>query len=125
MNYIKKYHLSILTALFIVVVSLVNPHKISGISKSLMHADKIIHAGIYFFFMAIIVYESRLSLTKIKLLLLSAVPIIFGIIMELSQIFLTNFRTGSIADILANIFGISMCVIICLFYSPVSKKIFR
>jgi VanZ family protein len=125
MNYFKKYHLSILTALFIVVVSLVNPHKIPDISKPLMHADKIIHAGIYFFFMAIIVYESRHSLTKIKLLLLSMIPIFFGIIMELSQNFLTHFRTGNTADILANIFGIAMCVIICLFYSPINKKIIR
>ena len=125
MNLIKKYHLSVLTALFIAVVSLINPRKMPDISKPLMHADKIIHAGVYFFFMAVIVYESRFSLTKSKLLLLSVVPVVFGAIMELSQLFLTDFRSGSIADFLANILGIAICAIICLFCDPVSKKIFK
>ncbi len=125
MSFIKKYHLSILTAIFITIVSLVNPRKMPDISRSLMHADKIIHAGVYFLFMAVIVYESRFSLTRSKLLSLSVVPVVFGAIMELSQFFLTDFRSGSIADFLANILGIAICAIICLFYDPVSKKIFK
>ena len=124
MNYIKKYHLSILTALFIIFISLVNPHKIPDISKSFTHADKIIHAGIYFFFMAVIIYESRFTITKRKLWFLTIIPILFGVIMELSQGFFTSYRSGNIPDLLSNIFGIFLCVIICLYYRPFSNKIF-
>ncbi len=123
MNYIKKYHLSILTALLIAFISLINPNKMPDVSRSITHADKIVHAGIYFFFMAVIIYESRTNLTKSKLWLLSLIPVLFGAIMELSQGMFTVCRSGNIPDLLANVFGILICVIICLYYRPISKKI--
>jgi VanZ family protein len=80
----------------------------------------------YFFLMSVIVFENRKNIGKINILLLiGVIPAFYGTLMEFLQRWLTATRTASLADILFDISGILLSIIICLAFKPLRKQIIR
>jgi VanZ family protein len=67
--------------------------------------------------MSVIIFENRRTLNSVKLLfLISLIPLLYGIMMEILQSLLTVTRTGSIYDAIFNAVGIlsSILLSICI-----------
>ena len=106
----NKNLFSIVLALVILYLSLENMQKFEKISAfvfNIPYIDKIVHLGIYFVFMSVIIFENR---NKIKtaghLFLIALIPFLYGILMEILQSTLTTNRSGSIYDVIFNSAGI-------------------
>lgn len=124
---IKKNIFSILVALGILYLSLSGAETYDKISIfSFPGADYIVHFLMYFVFMSVIVFEHRKGIVKIRILLfISLIPLFYGALMELLQSWLTVSRTGSLADLLSNLAGITVSIIICLVIKPIRKELIR
>ena len=122
---IKKNIYSILVALLIMYLSLTNSHTFDKVSLSgIPHIDKFVHFLMYFGLMSVIIYENRRNITSVKyLLMISIVPLFYGILMEILQSTLTTTRTGSIFDAMFNAIGILISVLVSLWVNPFKKKI--
>jgi VanZ family protein len=124
---IRRNILSILTAVFIAYLSLSESDSYNKIAfLNFPGADKIVHFCMYFFLMSVIVFENRKNIGKINILLLiGVIPAFYGTLMEFLQRWLTATRTASLADILFDISGILLSIIICLAFKPLRKQIIR
>jgi hypothetical protein len=127
LNMIKKNVLSILVALIIAYLSLSDADNYDKVLFfNFPGADKIIHFIMYFVFMSVIVFENRKNIGKVKILLLiTLIPLLFGALMEVLQMFLTTSRSGSVADLLSNLAGILFSFTLCLMIRPFRKQIIR
>jgi VanZ family protein len=124
---IKKYKFSILVALVILYLSLANSHTFDKVPVfNIPYFDKIVHFGMYFGLMLMIIIENRRSVRSIKhLFSLSLIPLFYGIIIEIMQSFLTVTRSGNFYDAIADLAGILVSVLIFTFIKPLKKEIFR
>ena len=115
---LKKNLFSILLALIILYLSLTNSHTFDKVSFSnIPNFDKFVHFLMYFSLMSVIIFENRKTLNSVKLLfLVSLIPLLYGIMMEILQSVLTITRTGSIYDAIFNAIGIltSILLSICI-----------
>jgi VanZ family protein len=69
--------------------------------------DKIVHFAMYFTFMFVLVYEHRFSFEKKRnAFLISLIPFLYGILMEICQGLLTKSRSADIFDVMFNTLGI-------------------
>ena len=85
------------------------------------YLDKIVHTCIYFTYTFILIVEYRDKLVSpIRYLVLSSFPFIFGLIIEILQSLLTNFRSGEILDVVVNTIGIGSAVVTWM----ILKKLF-
>ena len=127
LNMIKKNILSIFVALIIAYLSLANADDFDKVSIfNFPGADKIIHCVMYFVFMSVIVFENRKNIGKVRILLfITLVPFLYGALMEVLQVFLTTSRAGSVTDLLSNLAGILLSVVLCLTIRPFRKQIIR
>lgn len=121
---IKKNIVSIILALIIMYLSLSPSDAYENIS--LFHipsVDKLAHFCMYFLFMLTIAVENRKIIKSIsRLLLLSLIPISYGICMEILQSVLTESRTGSFSDVLFNSLGILVSIICWLLIRSLNMK---
>jgi VanZ family protein len=125
---IKKYILSILLALVILYLSLANAHTFDKVSSIIdfPNIDKVVHFGMYFSLMMVIVFENRKIIKGYKhLFLIGLLPFFYGVLMEILQATLTVTRTGSVFDALANGAGILVSIFLCLLIKPIRKEIIR
>jgi VanZ family protein len=124
---IKKHIFSILVALIIMYLSLASSQTFDKVSFVIFpNADKVVHFGMYFGFMSVIIFENRKTFKNIKLLFLTGlIPLFYGILMEILQSTITLTRTGSFYDALANTTGILVSILLCISIKPVRKEIFR
>ena len=100
--------------LFIIIGSLSNLSNVPKVSFS--NADKLVHAGCYGGCL-LIWYVATLSLnTRTKLVILSLLVFLFGVVMELLQVLLTTHRQADWLDILANTSGILVVFILLKFF---------
>jgi len=124
---VKKNILSILSALIIMYLSLSSSdtyEKISFINISFF--DKIVHFGMYFTLMSVIVFENRNRLkSNRQLLLISLIPFCYGILMEILQFFFIKSRSGSFYDVIFNSAGILFSLVLWLLIKPNNKQVFR
>lgn len=102
-----KYPISICVIICILFLSLMNPPKSSIPTFSGM--DKIVHALMYgicevIIWIEYIRYYDKLH--KFRIMLVIAIPILFGILMEFAQQFFTQNRSGDIYDAIANSVGV-------------------
>jgi hypothetical protein len=113
---IRKNILSISVALVILYLSLASSDTFDEIDVFQFNGiDKIVHFGMYAAFMGIILYENRKRIeTRNRFYLLISIPCIYGALLELLQSWMTTSRTGSIYDLLFNLFGIVFTVVIYL-----------
>jgi len=124
---LKRNILSILTALFILYLSLSSSEKFKGIPfLNIPDFDKIVHFIMYFFFMSVIVFENR-NIIKYRsiLLLIALIPLVYGALMEVFQTFFTNTRSASFSDFLCNTAGILFSVLLCLTLKSVRRILFK
>jgi len=124
---IKKNIFSILVALGILYLSLSGAETYDKISIfSFPGADYIVHFMMYFVLTSVIVFEHRKGIGKIRILLfISLIPLFYGALLELLQSWLTVSRTGSLADLLSNLAGITVSIIICLVIKPIRKELIK
>ncbi len=124
---IKTYKFSILVALVILYLSLANAHTFDKVAVfNIPYIDKIVHFGMYFGLMFMIIIENRKSTRSVKdLFTLSLIPLSYGIIIEILQSVLTVTRSGSFFDVIADLTGILVSIMIFIIIKPLNKEIFK
>jgi VanZ family protein len=121
----KKNKFSILVALIIMYLSLTSSHTFDKIPLiNIPNFDKVVHFGMYFCLMSVILFENRKTLRRVSYVFLTClIPFFYGILMEILQATLTTTRTGSIYDALANGAGVIVSVLLWLWIKPFRKEI--
>jgi len=125
---IKRNIFSILVALIILYLSLANSHTFDKVSSIIdfPNIDKVVHFGMYFSLMMVLVFENRKIIKCFRdLFIIGLIPFSFGILMEILQATLTVTRTGSVFDALANGAGILVSIFLWLLIKPLKKEIIR
>ncbi len=124
---VKKNILSITVALVIMYLSLTSSHTFDKVPLFKIHfIDKIVHFGMYFGLMSILILENRKRLKNTKnLFLISLIPFVYGILMEVLQALITVTRTGSVYDAMSNTAGIVCSVLLWLWIEPMIKEKIR
>jgi VanZ family protein len=121
---IKKYLLSIITALVILFLSFARAETFSNVNiLGLPYLDKAVHLCMYFALMMVLVYENRSSIKNIRsFFVLSIIPLVFGIMIEFLQTWLTSTRTGDFFDALFNLLGIFIALPVWLLFQNFIQK---
>jgi len=124
---LKRNILSIITAALIMYLSLSNGQNFEkSIFSNIPGFDKIVHFVMYFFFMSVIVFEHRNNLRYPNILFLSGlIPVFYGGLMEILQLLLTDTRSASILDFLADSAGVILSVLLCFWLKPVRRILFK
>jgi VanZ family protein len=120
---LRKNILSILIAVIILYLSMADSHTFDKVPINIPNFDKVVHFGMYFSFMSILIFENRKVIKSTgNLLLLGLIPFFYGIIIEIMQSTLTITRTGSIYDVMANFSGILVSVLLWLWIKSSKTK---
>jgi VanZ family protein len=121
---VKKNIFSILVALVILYLSLANAQTFAKVPYfNIPDFDKIVHFGMYFSLMSVIIFENRKSIKSSRqLFLIALIPFLFGVSMEILQSTLTITRTGSIYDAIANLAGVITSLLLWLWIKPFIKQ---
>ncbi len=117
---LKKNIYTVTVSLIILYLSLATPKSIvrTGIFD-IPHFDKLAHFGLYFLLMGTMIIEHRKSLTDTrKLMMMSLIPLFFGISIEFIQSLFTRNRTGEILDGIADAAGVAVAVLLWIFFRP-------
>jgi hypothetical protein len=124
---IRKYLFSLLTAGIILFLSLTGSDSFDGVRLiNIPYFDKIAHFGMYFTFMSALFFETRNKKRSLKSgFILSVIPFIYGISMEICQELFTVSRTGSIFDVIFNSAGILVSILIWNWYKPFGNNIIK
>jgi VanZ family protein len=111
---LKKNFFSLLVALIILYLSLANSRSFDKVPLfEIPYLDKMVHFAMYFGLMLVIIFENRKSIISTRqLMLISTIPLIYGAVLEILQAVLTNTRSGSIFDAIADGAGIYAAVLI-------------
>jgi VanZ family protein len=121
---LKKNFFSLLVAIIILYLSLASSSSFDKVPLfEIPYLDKLVHFVMYFGLMLVIIYENRKSIkSKRQLMLISAIPLIYGIVLEILQALMTNTRSGSIFDAIADGAGIFAAVLIGSVYLQRKKS---
>lgn len=113
METLKKNKFSLIVAVIILFLSFSEAKTFDKISIFYIpHPDKIVHMGMYFVFTLTLVFENRVTIKKIKLLLLlSLISFFFGLIIEILQPVFTVTRSGEFTDLCFNVLGIVFAIL--------------
>jgi VanZ family protein len=124
---LKKNIFSIIVALIIMYLSLTSSDSFEKVSFfNIPFLDKIIHFGMYFGLMLVIIFENRKTLKSIgHLFLIALIPLFYGILMEILQSTLTVSRSGSFYDVIFNSAGILVSLLFWLWIKPLEKETIR
>lgn len=112
MRYIfKNYIKTLLLLAIITLVSLINLNKIDAPALvKIPHLDKLVHFGMYATLTFTFLWENyarhHYQVIVSKALTIGILSALFGILMEISQQLITNYRSGNAWDELANITGV-------------------
>lgn len=115
---------SILLALLILYLSLTPSDTFKKVSLfNIPFQDKIVHFGMYFSLMTVIIFEHRKIIKSNSQLYMTAIiPLFYSILMEILQSTLTTSRTGSMYDVIFNLAGILVSVLLWLWIKPSNKE---
>jgi VanZ family protein len=124
---IRKNIFSISVGLLILILSLAGADKFQKIDTlGIKGIDKIAHFLMYLVFMSVILFENRKRITVIsRVFIMSMIPACFGLLMELLQSWVTVSRSGSIYDLLFNLSGILLSILIFWFVWLRNKNMVR
>jgi len=124
---VKRNIFSILVVLIIMYLSLANSDTFEEVSFfNIPFADKIVHFGMYFGLMSVIIFENRKTIkSKGSLFLIALIPFICGILMEILQSTLATSRFASFYDVLFNSAGILVSLLLWLWIKPLIKEPIR
>ncbi len=120
---VKRNFFSIFVALIILYLSLANSQTFDKVPLiKIPYFDKLVHFLMYFSLMSVIIMENRNYLKRTgSLLLLAAIPLLYGILMEILQL-LTSTRSGNIYDAFADAAGIVFSLLLWLLLKPLFNK---
>lgn len=120
---IKNNKFSIIASLVILYLSLANARTFERFGLfDIPYLDKMVHFGLYFSFMTVIIIEHRNYFDNTrKLIIVALFPLIFGSIIELLQSGLTTTRKADILDIIFNSAGVAVSLFFWLFLKPYYK----
>lgn len=122
---IRSHLLSITVALIIMTLSVMSSSDFDKIPV-FKFEDKIVHFAMYFGFMAVILFERRRSLTVgSTILLLALIPVFYGILMELMQLYFTDSRKADVWDAVFNSMGALTCALLWMRLKPFRKSAVR
>lgn len=121
---ISNNKFSILTAAIIILLSFTKASSFQEIYFiKIPYLDKIVHFGLYFLLMIVIILEHKNSFQNTRILILiSLIPIIFGAIIELGQSGLTTSREADILDIIFNSAGVVCALLLWMIIRPYSVE---
>jgi VanZ family protein len=123
--FLKQYYKSIIIGFLILWLSLTGSNiPIPGRMLEIPYIDKLGHFGMYAFFSAVLLLDSchwRVDGKFNYLILL--IPLFFGALMEILQMTLTATRKAEEIDLLANIAGIAVGVLLASFAKKLIAKI--
>jgi VanZ family protein len=117
---LKKNIFSIIVSLIILYLSLASSETLEKVDIfNISFIDKIVHIGMYFGFMSIIILENRKSIKKYRqLFLMALIPFLYGILMEVLQSTFTTSRSASVYDVIANSTGILTSLLLWSWIKP-------
>jgi VanZ family protein len=117
---IRNNKFTLLTASIILILSFTNANSFQEIDFiSIPYLDKIVHFGLYFLLMFVIILEHRKSFQNTRILILiSLIPIIFGAFIEVGQSGLTATRKGDVFDMFFNSAGVICATLLWLIIKP-------
>lgn len=122
---IKKNLFSILTALIILYLSMASSHTFDKVPLiKIPYFDKVVHFGMYFSLMSVIILENRKTIKTTKnLFIFGLIPFFYGIVIEILQSSFTVTRSGNVSDALADTLGIIVSIMLWLLIRPrIDKK---
>lgn len=124
---LKKNIFSILVALLIMYLSLTSSDTFNKVSFfNISFLDKIVHFGMYFVLMSVIIFENRKTFKNTgHLFLIALIPLFYGVLMEILQSTLTVSRSGSFYDVIFNSAGILASLLLWLWVKPLTKETIR
>jgi VanZ family protein len=124
---IKKNIFSILVALIIMYLSLADSHTFDKAPFiNVPNFDKVVHLGMYFGLMSVIILENRKTIkSRGHLYLIGLIPLLYGILMEILQATLTLTRSGSFYDALADASGVFLSILLWLWLKPKIEQIIK
>ena len=124
---IRKNIFSILVALLLLYLSLTNSEKFTKVQlTSIPNIDKIVHFGMYFIMMSVIIIEHRKNIKNpTNLFLLALIPLSYGILMEILQLTLTTTRSADFYDALFDAAGTLASILLWLLIKPAIKEPIR
>lgn len=119
---LKKNIFSISVALLILILSLASADQFQKIDHiSFQGIDKVVHFAMYFVFMSVILLEHRNRIINISgVFYASLIPLFFGAVIEVLQSWITASRSGSIFDLLFNLTGILLSILV--FWALIIRK---
>ncbi len=119
--FLKQYYKSIIIGLLILWLSLTGSNiPVPGRMLDIPYLDKLGHFGMYAFFSAILLLDSCHweADGKFRYMIL-LIPLFFGALMEILQMTLTVTRKAEEVDLLANMGGIALGILL----ASVAKKL--
>lgn len=116
LQYLKKYPLSLLTVAAVLFLSLFNPPQLEE-ENNIPHLDKLVHFCMYGTLSGLLWIEylrKHHKHTNMHRVFIGAgmLPILLGGFIELLQAYLTTYRSGDWADMLANTAGVAAACLI-------------
>jgi len=121
---IKKNLFSILVALIIMYLSMANSQTFDKIPLiKIPNFDKVVHFGMYFALMSVIILENQKTIKTIdRLFIVGLIPLFYGILLEIMQSTLTVTRSGSFFDALADGVGVLVSILLWILIKPLINK---
>jgi VanZ family protein len=109
---IKNNFKSVVIAIIIFILSITESNNLKVPRfLDIPNIDKIVHFGMYFTFMFVMIYENRKIISKKQyIFLMGFIPFTYGILMECCQYLFTKTRTADMLDVLFNTLGIVMAI---------------
>lgn len=123
MRFLLSYSLAIVWAIIVAVLLLMPSSSFDEVSIPMFYGmDKLVHCGIFFVLTVLIYYgNSRFYMGSVNkflsLFVVFLVAVVFAILTELGQLYLTDSRSADMWDIAANFIGIGMAAFayLCLY----------
>lgn len=115
---LRKNLISVSVAIIILYLSLTGTDSFSRLKIPVIpYFDKIVHAVMYFALTFSLFFENRKIIgTHKSYAILATIPFVYGVLIELLQIVFTSDRQGEIFDILSNLSGIIIAVIVWMIF---------
>jgi len=119
--FIKQYYKSIIVGLIILWLSLSGSKSlVPGRMLNIPYIDKMGHFAMYAFFSAMLLMDSCRWQTERRFnYLILLIPLLFGALMEIMQMTLTESRKAETIDLVANIGGVTAGILL----AHIAKKV--
>lgn len=110
-HFVQKYWKSIVWAIIILALLLVRTVPVKPPKMNVIGFDKIVHAGLFFLLAYVLFLDFKVFFKSQRTLVLIVIgiPLVYGGILELIQLFFVTGRSGEWGDLLADVTGAFIC----------------